>query len=285
MVTFFIFFRETSTILESNFDFISTPDPWLVKNKRICPQCRKRVFDRGSGYSGDSDSENEGHNERAPLIRPSTSTGGGTFGGASTSRSAMERLQQGSLPSSSGGLLGGPGPSNSGAGQQPELPGQIYFDADGLDRRHLRRAHRPGPRLNHGYEALAESSSSDDDDDDGDIYLHNEDPRLEAAGVARNINVNSPPANMRYLGEFGDPNHPIHVRDTPDPNADAPINREYSIYLTGNPNQVPLRHLMYGFDPNDPRTGVGIFYAILVTAAASAAKLPETEEDRLSVIL
>ena len=243
------------------------------------------MFDRGSGYSGDSDSENEGHNERAPLIRPSTSTAGGTFGGASTSRSAMERLQQGSLPSSSGALLGGPGPSNSGAGQQPELPGQIYFDADGLDRRHLRRAHRPGPRLNHGYEALAESSSSDDnDDDDGDIYLHNEDPRLEAAGVARNINVNSPPANMRYLGEFGDPNHPIHVRDTPDPNADAPINREYSIYLTGNPNQVPLRHLMYGFDPNDPRTGVGIFYAILVTAA-SAAKLPETEEDRLRVNL
>ena len=54
-------------------------DPWLVKNKRICPQCRKRVFDRGSGYSGESDSDdNQTNNERAPLIRPSTSrsTGG-----------------------------------------------------------------------------------------------------------------------------------------------------------------------------------------------------------------
>lgn len=28
-------------------------DPWLVKNKRICPQCRKRVFDRRPDSSGD----------------------------------------------------------------------------------------------------------------------------------------------------------------------------------------------------------------------------------------
>ena len=27
-------------------------DPWLVKNKRICPQCRKRVFDRRPDSSG-----------------------------------------------------------------------------------------------------------------------------------------------------------------------------------------------------------------------------------------
>ena len=43
-------------------------DPWLVKTKRICPQCRKKVFesnDRGAGLisasdrNSDSDSENE----------------------------------------------------------------------------------------------------------------------------------------------------------------------------------------------------------------------------------
>ena len=231
------------------------------------------MFDRSSGYSGESDSENEGHNERAPLIRQSTSTGGGTFGGASTSRSAMERLQQGSYPSSSGALQGGPGPSNSGSAaagqeQQPALPGQIYFEADGLDRRHLRRPHRP--RQHRGYEALAESSSSDDDDDDGDIYLHDQDPRLQAAGVSRPIDVRSPPPVLRYLGR-GDENIPVFNRDTPDPNARPPY-PEYSIYLTDHPDRIPPDEpLRYGFHRNDPRTtGVGISHESLVTAVTAA---------------
>jgi len=37
-------------------------DPWLVKNKRICPQCRKRVFDRRP------DSSDESADEQAPLL-------------------------------------------------------------------------------------------------------------------------------------------------------------------------------------------------------------------------
>ncbi|TRY79078.1 hypothetical protein TCAL_05915 [Tigriopus californicus] len=37
-------------------------DPWLVKNKRICPQCRKRVF------GGDESAEEETDDERAPLL-------------------------------------------------------------------------------------------------------------------------------------------------------------------------------------------------------------------------
>ena len=41
-------------------------DPWLVKNKRICPQCRKRVF----GGAGDSDSsDSDDRDESAPLLR------------------------------------------------------------------------------------------------------------------------------------------------------------------------------------------------------------------------
>ena len=55
-------------------------DSWLVKHKRICPQCRKRVFERGTGYNS---SDSEENNERAPLLgasagRPGPS-GGGTF--------------------------------------------------------------------------------------------------------------------------------------------------------------------------------------------------------------
>ena len=47
----------------------------LLKNKRICPQCRKKVFasnERGARLisgSGGSDSDDEPANERAPLLR------------------------------------------------------------------------------------------------------------------------------------------------------------------------------------------------------------------------
>ncbi len=47
-------------------------DPWLVKNKRICPQCRQRVFGggrgRGSAAGDNSDSDTEA-DESAPLLR------------------------------------------------------------------------------------------------------------------------------------------------------------------------------------------------------------------------
>ena len=41
-------------------------DPWLLKNKRVCPQCRKKVFATGEAPPSDSDSETE--DERAPLL-------------------------------------------------------------------------------------------------------------------------------------------------------------------------------------------------------------------------
>lgn len=46
-------------------------DPWLLKNKRVCPQCRKKVF--ASGEVPPSDSESDTEDERAPLLaRPRT---------------------------------------------------------------------------------------------------------------------------------------------------------------------------------------------------------------------
>ena len=41
-------------------------DPWLLKNKRVCPQCRKKVF--ASGEVPPSDSESETEDERRPLL-------------------------------------------------------------------------------------------------------------------------------------------------------------------------------------------------------------------------
>ena len=54
----------------------------MVKNKRICPQCRKKVFasnERGArllsgSAASDSDSD-QPTNERAPLLRPQPQVG------------------------------------------------------------------------------------------------------------------------------------------------------------------------------------------------------------------
>ena len=42
-------------------------DPWLLKNKRVCPQCRKKVFANDELPPSDTDSDTD--DERAPLIR------------------------------------------------------------------------------------------------------------------------------------------------------------------------------------------------------------------------
>jgi len=54
-------------------------DPWLLKNKRVCPQCRKKVF--ASGEVPPSDSESETEDERAPLLARNRGPGApaGTF--------------------------------------------------------------------------------------------------------------------------------------------------------------------------------------------------------------
>jgi len=53
-------------------------DPWLLKNKRVCPQCRKKVF--ASGEVPPTDSESETEDERRPLLnRPNRGAPGGTF--------------------------------------------------------------------------------------------------------------------------------------------------------------------------------------------------------------
>jgi len=52
-------------------------DPWLLKNKRVCPQCRKKVF--ASGEVPPSDSESETEDERAPLLARPRGLPSGTF--------------------------------------------------------------------------------------------------------------------------------------------------------------------------------------------------------------
>ena len=58
-------------------------DSWLLKHKRICPQCRKRVFSRGTVEESDNDSDNE----RAPLLGAAGPSTGGTFSTSTPSTS------------------------------------------------------------------------------------------------------------------------------------------------------------------------------------------------------
>ncbi len=124
-------------------------DSWLVKHKRICPQCRKRVFDRGTpGYSSDS----EDNTERAPLLgargRSSTSASsgpGGTFGSGPSTSGILQRLQ--SQPAT--------GPTGS---------------ASVLQHRRFRRPRR----LRRVYEVLNESTTSSNDDEASDADENDE---------------------------------------------------------------------------------------------------------------
>jgi len=71
-------------------------DPWLLKNKRVCPQCRKKVF--AAGEVPPSDSESETEDERRPLLaRPARQTvPSGTFSVQRENpfRRAARRLQE-----------------------------------------------------------------------------------------------------------------------------------------------------------------------------------------------
>jgi len=58
-------------------------DPWLVKNKRICPQCRKRVFDRRP------DSSDESADEQSPLLGANSTAQNYTFVNHSHERAAV----------------------------------------------------------------------------------------------------------------------------------------------------------------------------------------------------
>lgn len=52
-------------------------DPWLTRNRRVCPVCKRRVIARGENLSDiDSDSDDE----TRPLLEPGArNSSGGTF--------------------------------------------------------------------------------------------------------------------------------------------------------------------------------------------------------------
>lgn len=91
-------------------------DPWLLKNKRVCPQCRKKVFANGEVPPSDSESETE--DERAPLLARPRLTQGGTFSTQNENpfrRAARRLARRGDTVST--GQSGGRGGNTAGTSQ------------------------------------------------------------------------------------------------------------------------------------------------------------------------
>lgn len=55
-------------------------DPWLTKNRRVCPICKRKVFAHDETPYNDTDSESDS-DDTTPLVNPNTNhtTQGGTF--------------------------------------------------------------------------------------------------------------------------------------------------------------------------------------------------------------
>lgn len=55
-------------------------DPWLTKNRRVCPICKRKVFAHDEPHTNDTDSDSDA-DDTSPLINSSNNrvTQGGTF--------------------------------------------------------------------------------------------------------------------------------------------------------------------------------------------------------------
>lgn len=53
-------------------------DPWLTRNRRVCPMCKRKVFAAGERAPSDTDSASE-DDDQTPLLRTAQQTHAGTF--------------------------------------------------------------------------------------------------------------------------------------------------------------------------------------------------------------
>uniref|UniRef100_A0A0P4W1F1 RING-type E3 ubiquitin transferase n=1 Tax=Scylla olivacea TaxID=85551 RepID=A0A0P4W1F1_SCYOL len=104
-------------------------DPWLTKNRRVCPVCKRKVF---TGDERPSDLETDSEDETSPLINSEGGTQGGTF-------------------------------ANQRENPFVEALRQVDEQRRNRRRRRVSRNVECGPE---GYQRLAESSSGEDEDEE-----------------------------------------------------------------------------------------------------------------------
>ncbi|XP_005105318.1 E3 ubiquitin-protein ligase RNF13 [Aplysia californica] len=84
-------------------------DPWLTKNKKTCPVCKRRVIPGRDADSEDSDSDSDGGSraESTPLLRggPSSNPARSAYGGATSAPGASAEVhEETETPQATGGV-------------------------------------------------------------------------------------------------------------------------------------------------------------------------------------
>ncbi|XP_023332200.1 E3 ubiquitin-protein ligase RNF13 [Eurytemora carolleeae] len=160
-------------------------DPWLLKNKRVCPQCRKKVFANGEVPPSDSESETE--DERAPLLARPRVTQSGTFSTQNENpfRRAARRLARagGPSPQSSRGESPAGGSSDSSSTEGGESGrnqhiAEVYVEEHPRDIVHVFHQHQLVRVEDQADGPVDESVENDDgvDDEDSNDEYHPSDP-------------------------------------------------------------------------------------------------------------
>jgi len=152
-------------------------DPWLLKNKRVCPQCRKKVF--ANGEVPPSDSESETDDERAPLLARPRHVQTGTFSAQNENpfRRAARRLANSGNASplrgteSPGGVSNGS--SSTEGGREESHDNQLIAE---VQIEHPRMVTSPPPVLSINMEEEEGGASSSGRDEETTPILPREDP-------------------------------------------------------------------------------------------------------------
>jgi len=171
-------------------------DPWLLKNKRVCPQCRKKVFANGEVPPSDSESETE--DERRPLLgRPNRGAPpSGTFSVQRenpfrrAARRLQERRRRRRLSEEEDSEAASSSTEEEGAGGQipgvrvlgNQLLAEVHIEQPAVQRSESPTFARMGERFARNNDTEGQGTSEQEDDINSDNNENNEDNESSNGG-------------------------------------------------------------------------------------------------------